>query len=188
MGLVHETCSEKGDGVWGGPGLDLWPLWNLGPAPTFQPDFAASYVSQKGFVDLRGPSHSCQQALLPGHERKSLFLGTCLIRNGLLAPPIILQVLLQTALESHLCSRFPHPCHSKSGLVLVWCIKITMLNLLVFLIKLKIANPGLSDPKHFLDQVPRKRSQGVKILGLGLGGQSSKILQSKCFFPFFSVG
>ena len=58
----------------------------------------------------------------------------------------------------------------------------------MFLIKLKIANPGLSDPKHFLDQVPRKRSQGVEILGLVLGGQSSKILQSKCLFPFFSVG
>lgn len=45
-----------------------------------------------------------------------------------------------------------------------------------------------SDPKHFLEQVPRKRSQGVKILGLGLWSQSSKILQSKCFLPFFSVG
>ena len=58
----------------------------------------------------------------------------------------------------------------------------------MFLIKLKIVNPGLSDPKHFLDQVSRKRSQGVEILGLVLGGQSSKILQSKCLFPFFSVG
>ena len=62
-----------------------------------------------------------------------------------------------------------------------------MLNLLVFLIKLKIANPGLSDPKHFLDQIPRKRSQGVKILGLGLGGQSSKILQSGVFFLSFQL-
>lgn len=70
---------------------------------------------------------------------------------------LILWVLLQTALESHLCSRSPHSCHSESGLVLIWSIKITMLNLLVFLIKLKIANPGLSDPKHCLEQVGKVR-------------------------------
>lgn len=74
MGLVHETCSEKGDGVWGGPGLDLWPPWNLGPAPTFQPDFEANYVSQQGFVGLLGPSPSCQQALTPRPWKKVLVL------------------------------------------------------------------------------------------------------------------
>lgn len=44
---VHKTCSEEGDGIWGEPGLGRWPPWNLGPAPVFQPDFAAKYVSHR---------------------------------------------------------------------------------------------------------------------------------------------
>ena len=122
---VHETCSEKGDTgcgeglAWTSGLCGILALLSLSNQTLQQ-----SVYHRRALWTLCGPSLSCQQSLLPGHERTSLFSGAYLIPNGLLAPPIILWVLLQKSLEPHLCPRFPHACHFRSWLVLIWSIKL----------------------------------------------------------------
>lgn len=141
---VHGTCSEKGDGMWGGPGLGLWPPWSLGPAPIFQWDFPAKYVSRKGFVDFMRSLPFLPAVPTPGPWNNFLVphQATCLIPNSLLAPQVILWVLLQRLWNLIFCS--------KSWLVLTWPS--------VFLIKLNTRSaglPGTSATRWFPKQVPR---------------------------------
>lgn len=42
-----EHAQRKVMGSEGGPGLGFGPPWNLGPAPVFQLDFPAKYVSHR---------------------------------------------------------------------------------------------------------------------------------------------
>lgn len=133
--------------MWGGPGLGLWPPWNLGPAPIFQPDFPAKYESQKDFVDFMGtlpfPAKSpYSQAMkeLPcsplGHMLRSKWpTGSSQYPLGPFAP--------------HLCSRFPAPPTPR----------VENIDLaLSVLIKPKTPSPGLSDPAA-TQTVPRAGTQ-----------------------------
>ena len=61
----------------------------------------------------------------------------------------------------------------------------------MFLIKLKIASPGLSDLIHFLEQVPRKSKSGCQDLWLRIGGGVDLVRSydpSVFFLPFQLAG
>lgn len=111
--LLWDACSwdllRKGAGMWGGPGLDLWPSWNLGPAPIFQWNFPAKYVSQKGFVDFMGSLPFLPAISTPKPWNNFLVpcQATWLFPNSLLALQVILWVLLQRLWNIIFYSRFP---------------------------------------------------------------------------------
>lgn len=92
MRHVQKKVTEVGR-AWPRPlaSVESWPCSH------FPARLAAYYVSQKGFVDLYVvPPIPASRPTPRGHERKSLFLGTCPIRKWSTgSPPIIYWVILQ---------------------------------------------------------------------------------------------
>ena len=94
---VHGTWSEKGASVWGGLAWASGLSGILALLPFSSWIFQQSMYYRRALWILWGPSLSCQQSLLPGHEGISLFSlrPHASFHMAYLAPPIILWVLLQ---------------------------------------------------------------------------------------------
>lgn len=118
---VLGTCSEKGDrGCGEGLAWTSGLCGILALLPLSSQSLLQSVYHRRALWTLCGLSLFWQQSWLAGHERTSLFSGTCLIPNDLLAPPILLWIIF-----GFRHSLILHPCRSRSWLTFTQPINLT---------------------------------------------------------------